>query len=97
MRSVITRVFPVPAPATTSRGPSPCSTAARCSGFSGNASANISICELIFVQGILAGLQAANKKRIGSKEMGKIAPNAVVCGLITRNKRPRLPSAAENS
>ncbi len=34
IRSTITRVLPVPAPATTSSGPSPCSTAARWPGFS---------------------------------------------------------------
>ena len=32
MRWVITRVLPLPAPARTRRGPSPCSTAARCAG-----------------------------------------------------------------
>ena len=34
MRVVSTRVLPVPAPASTSTGPSSASTAARCSGFS---------------------------------------------------------------
>lgn len=33
MRVVMTRVFPVPAPASTSRGPSVVSTASRCAGF----------------------------------------------------------------
>ena len=51
MRSVITRVLPVPAPATTSSGPSPCSTAARCAAFSGKpvseSAREIGVCDIM--------------------------------------------------
>ena len=45
-RSTMTRVFPVPAPAITTTGPSPASTIARCSGVSATRSAIIVTCPL---------------------------------------------------
>src|SRR5262245_31988540 len=93
MRYVITRVLPEPAPASTSRGPSLCSTASRCGGLScierANASRRDRACRCATLR--LASFRFANE-RAPARELvrfggGLVAPLAGDARETHRNPR----------
>src|SRR3954452_6279626 len=93
MRCVSTRVFPDPAPATTSRGPWPCTTASSWSGF--RPSAGTGIVDPSYGRGVTAIREPGSAQRLERRQ--EIGPVATQFGPVGRGQRldHRLPAAGE--